>query len=243
MGVDVATRRATSTSASASTSTRRATAAGRCSSGRSTSFDDLAELMDRFGVAMCAIDHLPEGRLARSFAERFAGRVYLVAQTGAQQAQPIITHEDRRLAVVRRVEAIDATFEAVRRQRNQLPPDPPPGYVQHLGNLIRLVEKSDDGRVAVRYVSTGADDFAFAEMYDLVAGELWRMRLAVADLRREVVTDIDSPHGVRAHRDPRRRSSPTARARPATTYSEGPGGAEHGSVDPAREADGGDWEW
>lgn len=208
--------------------------------GTVTSFDDLAELMDRFGVAMCAIDHLPEGRLARSFAERFAGRVYLVAQTGAQQAQPIVTHEDRRLAVVRRVEAIDATFEAVRRQRNQLPPDPPPGYVQHLGNLIRLVEKSDDGRVAVRYVSTGADDFAFAEMYDLVAGELWRMRLAVADLRREVVTDIS--HHMEFERTAIHEEELTYReGPPASVYSEGPGGAEHGSVEPLHED--ADWEW
>jgi hypothetical protein len=209
--------------------------------GTVQSFDDLSDLMDRFGVSMCAVDHLPEGRLARSFAERFAGRVYLVAQTGGQQAKSIVTHEDRRLAVVRRVEAIDATFEAVRRQRNQLPGDPPPGYVQQLGNLIRLVERGDDGRVVVKYVSVGPDDFAFAEMYDLVAAELWRMRLAVNELQREVVTDI-SDH-MEFERSAIHDEGISYREGPlGTDYSEGPGGSVHPGDGLSHDADG-EWDW
>ena len=34
-------------------------------------FEGLCELMDRYGVHMCAIDAQPERRLARAFAERF----------------------------------------------------------------------------------------------------------------------------------------------------------------------------
>jgi hypothetical protein len=144
--------------------------------GQVESFNDLPGIMRAYGVHLAAIDHLPEGRLARSFAERFPGRVYLVALTGPALTMPLAVNEPERLASVRRTEAIDATFAMIREQRNQLPLDLPEGYTGHLQAPVRFMQKDDVGKVVVGYRSSGPDDYAMCEVYDLVAGELWNYR-------------------------------------------------------------------
>ena len=185
MGVDVASARALNVriSEDLGDGTKRALWMGEVEN-----FDHLSLLMERYAVKMCAIDHLPEGRLARSFAERFPGRVYLVVYDTTKtprNTEVLRVNEDSRLATVRRVEAIDATFEQIRLQRNKLPADLPEGYVRQLQALIRVAEKDEIGRVAVSYRSTGADDYAHAEVYDLVAGELMLFRQASDSLLSE----------------------------------------------------------
>lgn len=191
MGVDVASARALNVRISewADDGSKRALFIGEVEN-----FNDLQRLMERFSVKMAAIDHLPEGRLARSFAERFPGRVYLVAYDttrSPRDTEVLKVNEEARLATVRRVEAIDATFEQIRLQMNKLPEDLPPGYVQQLQALVRVAEKDEIGRVTVSYRSTGADDYAHAEVYDLVASELWRFRTTAEALLSEKFTPLD----------------------------------------------------
>ena len=146
--------------------------------GRAHDFGELERMMDRFRVGMAAIDHLPEGRLARAFAERFPGRVYLVAYNTAAQprgADVLKVDPDMRFATVRRLEAVDAMTESIRAQRNLLPLDPPDEYMDHLQALVRTSERDDLGNQRVTYRATGDDDFAQAEIYDLLAGELWEL--------------------------------------------------------------------
>jgi hypothetical protein len=98
--------------------------------GQVDDFAALDRLMERFRVGMAAIDHLPEGRSARAFAERFLGRVYIVAyNTTVNPTTPdvIAINPEMHYATVRRVEAIDAMTETLRAQRNLLPQDLPTG--------------------------------------------------------------------------------------------------------------------
>ena len=137
------------------------------------SFDEAAELMRRFDVRMCCVDHLPEGRLARALANRFPGRVYLVRYATQQQQALLTIAKDEPIITVRRTEAIDATLNMIREQRNLLPPDAPPEFGEHLQAVVRVVERDNTGRRVVRYLTMGpGDDHLHAEVFDLLASEM-----------------------------------------------------------------------
>jgi hypothetical protein len=159
--------------------------------GLVSNFNDLGDLMDRYGVKMACIDHMPENRLAKGFAERYAGRVYLVRFAGPNAHDVLTVDDESRAITVRRTEAIDATFQMVREQRNQLPLDRPTDYNQQMMAPIRFVERDELGRVTMGYRSTGPDDYAMAEVFDMVAAEAWRIRQNVEEAQREVLTPLD----------------------------------------------------
>jgi hypothetical protein len=173
MGIDVASARALNVRISEhlSETTKRALWVGQVEK-----FDTLNELMARYTVHMAAIDHLPEGRLSRSFCERFAGRAYRVIYSATAE-KVISVNEEERSCTVRRTEAIDAMMQAIREQRNLLPRDLPEGYVEHMQAPVRFLEKNDVGKIVVGYRNSGPDDYAHAEVYDLVARELWAYRI------------------------------------------------------------------
>lgn len=155
------------------------------------SFDELCLLMERYRVHMAGIDSQPERRLAHAFAERFAGRVYLISYGGAHQRDVLTVDEDRRQASVRRLEALDATLEQIRLRKNLLPLDLPAGYVEQMQSPTRFAEEDELGRQTVGYRSTGPDDYAHAETYDLVAEELWNYRQEVQLALREEFRPLD----------------------------------------------------
>lgn len=192
MGVDVASTRALNVRISKHMGDGRKIALWI---GEVESFTELDKLMARFTVKMAAIDHLPEGRLARAFAERHPGQVYLVSyetQPAPRNSDVITVDEDMRHARVRRVEAIDATNELIRSQLNMLPADLPEGYVQQMQANNRVTEKDELGKTTVYYKkSTGPDDYAHAEVYDVVATDLWLRRQVVDDAQAEVLKPLD----------------------------------------------------
>jgi len=153
------------------------------------SFDDLAKLMDRYRVSMAAIDHLPEGRLARAFANRFAGRVYIVNYATETQKDVLTVDDQQRRASVRRTEAIDALQERIRSQRERLPLDLPTDFVQQMCANVRSVEQDDLGKVKVLYRADGPDDWAQAGTYALVAADCWWIRQQV---NQEEITSLDA---------------------------------------------------
>lgn len=160
--------------------------------GEVEDFDEVAKLLDRYNVNMAAVDHLPEGRLARKLAERFAGRVFLVSFGGDTQREVLKVDPDTRMARVRRTEALDATFDAIREQRNLLPGELPLDYEKHMTSPIRVVERDPDtGAHKVIYRSTGPDDFAMAEVYDLVAKECYIWRQSTDDALREELAPLE----------------------------------------------------
>lgn len=188
MGIDVASARAINVRISLHTGDNRK---GALWIGTVESFNDLAAKMDLYSVRMAAIDHMPEHRLARSFAERFAGRVYLVRYAGRQAVKVLDVDETMGVVTVRRTEAIDAALQMIREQRNELPLDRPADYDAHLKAVVRFVERDHLDRVTVGYRSTGPDDYLHAEVYDLVATEAWFIRQAVEEAQREVLQPLD----------------------------------------------------
>ncbi len=50
-----------------------------------------------------------------------------------------------------------------------IPYDRPKDYNIHIKNLVRHQKKDDEGNLVSRYISTGADHFAFARVYSEIA--------------------------------------------------------------------------
>jgi len=185
MGVDVASTRALNVWISEQLSETQ----GRTLHvGLADSFDELARLMDRFAVHMATIDHLPEGRLARAFAERFAGRVYIVNYAGEAQKDVLAVDDEQRRVSVRRTEAIDAAVERIRAQHELLPQDLPRDFVGQMCANVRSLEQNDVGRVKVLYRNDGPDDYMQALTFCIVASECWWIRQQVGH---EEITSID----------------------------------------------------
>lgn len=169
MGVDVASTRPFSVRASAWTGeTKQAIHIGLCDS-----IDEVAELMRALDINMCCIDHMPEHRTAERLAGKFPGRVYLAKY--ATQNNIIEVRPDEGVVSVRRTEAIDATFDMIRQQRNYLPWEVEgiEGYVEELQAPIRKVDRNAEGKTKVYYESMSPDDYAHAEVYDMLAGDVW----------------------------------------------------------------------
>ena len=158
--------------------------------GEVDSFKELGRLMSRYSVAFACIDHLPESRLAYGFAESFSGRVY-VYHYASQQKDAISVDTPSRRVSVQRVPALDATIEVIRSQRNYLPGDLPAAYVEHMIAVRRKVEKDEYDRVTVVYESSGPDDYFQAEVYDLVATEVAKVRMEFEHHTREEVWQLD----------------------------------------------------
>jgi hypothetical protein len=191
MGIDVASTRALTIRISAHPNDRRKIA---LFIGEVESFNELELLMDRYGVNMAVIDHLPEGRLARAFAEKFPGRVYLVAfdtTPNPKTADVVKINEEMRFVSVRRTELMDATAELIRAQKNALPLDLPHGYVEAMQAPVRVVVRDDLGRNSVTYRSAGADDYFMAEAYDVVASEMWLYRTELDRVKSSSFRQLD----------------------------------------------------
>lgn len=191
MGVDVASTRALNVRVSEHLDENRKRALWI---GEVDNFNKLDDLMRRFSVKMAAVDTQPEHRLAQGFAERFPGRVYLVGyntSTDPKDPEVLKLNEELREARVRRVEGMDATSEMIRGQRNLLPLDLPEGYVEQMQAPVRVAEKDELGKIAVYYRSTGADDYFHAEVYDIVATELWWLRQGLEEATRDVYKPLE----------------------------------------------------
>jgi hypothetical protein len=126
---------------------------------------------------MAAIDHLPDGRLARDFTQRFYGRAFFVRFLPPAAREPFVFDPVERSAAINRTEAIDTTLALIRTTRNRLPIDVPEGYVDHMRNVVRFHELDELGRQKVGYRALGPNDYLMAEVYDYLA-----LRLLQADL-------------------------------------------------------------
>ena len=186
MGVDVASTR----NLNVWISERYEDGTGRCLwVGEVDSFDALSRMMDVYRVSMAGIDHLPEGRLARAFAERHAGRVTVINYATAGQQDVLKVDVVQRRSSVRRTEALDAAFDRIRGQRDHLPMDLPEGFVAQMCANVRSVEQDDLGRMTVVYRATEADDYAQAAAYAAVANETFWVQQQVAHSTE--ITSID----------------------------------------------------
>jgi hypothetical protein len=157
--------------------------------GTVPSFEVLIELARRFRPEVIAIDSNPERRLAKALRARFPlGTVVLVVYDYNDGSEPIKVSEVGEVGTaaegvplkvnVNRTEAIDAMMDSIRQKRNLPLRDPPAGWFDQMRALKRRTELDKKGRAKRVYVTTGTagDDFAHADVYALVATELWRLR-------------------------------------------------------------------
>lgn len=151
---------------------------------------EAAELMHRFRIDVCAVDAGPERRGAKSFRQKFPGRVVLCEYAWEEQTAFTVKEVGEKgtplegvpLTVrVNRTDAIDAMMDSIRTKLNAPLKRVPPGYIDHLKALVRRVVYDAKGRPRRVYEKEGtADDYAHAEVYDLVATELVRMKHGVS---------------------------------------------------------------
>lgn len=183
MGVDVASVRALSVRVSAYSlnSGPELPTKRNLFIGEVDDFGKVAELMHRYQVNMCCVDHEPEGRLARALAEQFPGRVYLAHFITPRSTMMFQPDADMRTVGVKRTELLDATFDAIRQQRNLLPAEKPPRYVDQMQALSRVKVEAAGGMERGEYQSVAPDDFAFAEAYDTLALQVYLWQQSTAD--------------------------------------------------------------
>lgn len=156
----------------------------------------LGDLMMRFRVNMASIDHLPDGRVSRAFANMFPGQVYVTALTDERMGQIIKWDDDLMTASARRTESIDAMISMMKGQRNLLPgldlDDLPDDYADQMKSLQRFEEEDEEtGKRTVGYIPTGPFDYAMAEGFDMIATELWWGRTQVDSYFRKQTSVLD----------------------------------------------------
>ena len=135
-------------------------------------FAEAAELIRRYAVRMCVVDHLPETRSARALQADWPGRVLLAAYAEHEPTNPFRVDLDRAMITANRTVALDAMLEGLRRVRVRPLKQSPRGYVEHLTAFHRMSEMNEKtGIVTHRYISTGPDDWGHAECYALLATE------------------------------------------------------------------------
>lgn len=157
---------------------------------------NLGDLMRRYHVNMAAIDHLPDGRVARAFASMFPGLVYVVALAGKNQKQIFMVDEQLLTASVKRTESLDAMIAMIREQNNHLPATLPENYVEQMMAPQRFEEEDEEtGEIDIGYISAGPDDYAMAEVFDMIATELWWIRVGVASQFQQRTTTLDEELG------------------------------------------------
>lgn len=139
-----------------------------------TDFEEVAEAMVHFNVTIAAIDAQPERRLAKALARDFPGRVVLVEYEDKPRAPAWHYRPEENTVRVNRTEAIDAMMAGVRDGSNILLREEPHNYRDQMKALKRRTEEDKKGRPRKVYVTTGqhGDDYAHAEVYDLVAKEM-----------------------------------------------------------------------
>lgn len=149
--------------------------------GTVTSFEEVAGLIDRFGVHVCVVDANPERRYARLLRGVYPGRVLLCEYGGPFEDPLKLTTDDAGVPLqvrVNRTDAIDGMMDSIRQGRNRplLPQFLPAGWMAQMKALVRKQDTDTKGRPYRHYVTTGTngDDFAHADVYALVATEMWR---------------------------------------------------------------------
>ena len=139
--------------------------------GKVTHFEQLDDLMKKFGVSFCVIDANPERRKALEFAQRFYGRVRLCFYARGINTKVIHLHtEDEMTMNVDRTTWLDLSFSRFRRRAIALPQDVSEEWKAHMKALVRIYSKDDQGNPVGSYVKGNEDDhFAHARVYSEMA--------------------------------------------------------------------------
>jgi hypothetical protein len=134
-------------------------------------FGELDPLMRRFNVVRCVIDGGPYQHAARKFAARFPGKVFL-SFFNEHQRGAVAWDPERCMVQINRTEILDASHEAVRSRRIELPHEQPivQTFADHLAaDAKQLEEDPQTGSRRHTYVKLAENHFDFAYTYDFMA--------------------------------------------------------------------------
>ena len=124
-----------------------------------------------FGVSRCVVDALPETRNARTFAERFKGKVYLNYYNKFQKGS--YSWNDRELIMsCNRTESLDASHREIIQRDIILPRECEIAreFAKHLHNVAKKLEEDEEtGSKRYVYVKLGPDHFRHALNYETMA--------------------------------------------------------------------------
>lgn len=144
--------------------------------GKVKNIADIHDLMDKYNVASCVMDHNPERRVALSFARAYPGRVKLctfsrgangrsVTQSKAEgmEAEPAIN--------VDRTSWLDQALSRFRMGTIFLPVDANLEYKNQVRVPVKLIKKDDRGNPVASYQAKENEDdhYAFARTYSEIA--------------------------------------------------------------------------
>lgn len=137
-------------------------------------FAKVEDLMNRLKIDVLVVDSQPERRWARALAAAFPGRVFLCRYDEKPEADAIRYDPEKNIITVNRTEAIDAMMDAYREGSVTALRREPAGWREQMKSMKRRIEEDSKGRPVKRYVSTSSmgDDYAHAETFEIVAGEM-----------------------------------------------------------------------
>ena len=145
--------------------------------GAHNSFEELDDLMKRFGVQVCVIDGLPETHATRAFARRHHGHVFLCFFNDHQRGAD--KWDTKELTVqINRTEALDYSRRMIREGKRVLPrrSRQVEEFARHLcADAKQLHEDEDTGAQSYRYLKTGENHYSLAFTYDCLAAARQRL--------------------------------------------------------------------
>jgi hypothetical protein len=139
--------------------------------GAHRDYAELDLLMERFNVATCVVDAMPDIHATRGFAKRHERRVWLNYFNEHQKGSPKWDPEQH-IVQENRTEALDLSRAVIRERRVVLPRRIPivDEFAEHLTHdAKRLEEDPNTGAQAYRYVKIGINHFSLAFTYECLA--------------------------------------------------------------------------
>jgi hypothetical protein len=135
-------------------------------------WDRLDELMVEWQVHACVIDADPNIYLARRFARRFPGFVWLCRYRKGPTGREIQISDSQDyapIATVHRTNWMDIALRRFHTKKIMLPTDIKGEYKEHMKNQVRKYSKDPTGNYIAEYVEIGPDHYSHARTYSEIA--------------------------------------------------------------------------
>lgn len=144
---------------------------GNKNENNDSNWKQLDELMNRFKVMRCVVDAQPNTKSARSFAERFPGRVFLNYYSEYQKGNYKWNEKDMTV-YSNRTESLDSSHKQFSEQRVWVPRenDTVRDFAVHMHNVAKRLETDEDtGSQKYTYYRLGEDHWRHAFNYECMA--------------------------------------------------------------------------
>jgi hypothetical protein len=137
-------------------------------------FNKLPDLMDRYAVISCVIDALPNKHSARTFQLQFPGKVWLCYYNDTQKEKIVWKDDPEKKeyhVVVQRTETLDILADEYKTKSIVLPKltNDLETFIRHHCALAKEKVDRPDGTFVYNYIATGADHYAHASNYAMIA--------------------------------------------------------------------------